>query len=356
MRLFYVLYALRGGSVMSIDFKVKTVSARFLDPNDGFTEKKVDLEYRTDPLTGDFGLVRDRRFTNPHKPDLAPLIENSRRNCPFCPGTLEEITPRFIPAFRKEGHIKIGEATVFPNLFPTSEYGAVTVISKQHHIPLSEFKTPLLTDAFLASREYLKTVAAYDGRARYCGVMWNYFPPANSSQVHPHLQPFAGPFPLSYHKKLLVGSKWYLRKKKVNFWQELIQDEKKGGTRYIGEIGRTAWLASFVPRSFQMDVRVVFQKRNSIMSLTDDDLRDMVEGLTRVFKYMDEQNYYSFNLFLYSGLPGDDSFWTQARIIQRGPLPFVEISDGSNATLLGDTHMTIRSPEYICEGLRPYFS
>lgn len=340
---------------MSIEFTIKKVAARFLDPTEGFAEKERELEYRTDPLTGEMGMVRDRRFAGPPRPDLTPLIEKSRQKCPFCPGTVEETTPRFIPAFREEGRIKVGKATVFPNLYPYTQYGAVTVICREHHVGLSEFTAPMIADAFLASREYLRTLNSYDPKAKYCGVMWNYFPPANSSQVHPHLQPFADSFPFSYHKKLLAGSKRYLREKGATYWGELIREEKKRGERYIGEIGRTVWMASFVPRSFQMDVRAVLQRRQTIMSLSDSDLEDLAEGLTRVFAYMDQQQYYSFNLFLYSGLQGDDSFWTQARIIQRGPLPFIDISDGANATLLGDTFMSIRSPEYVAEGLRHHF-
>lgn len=341
---------------MSMKFKTKKIIARFLDPTNGFAEKKQELEYRTDPLTGDMGLVRDLRFTIPYRPDLNPIIEKSRHNCPFCPGKVEETTPKFIPEFLEEGRIKVGEATVFPNLNPYIQYSAVTVICKEHHVGLSEFTVPMLRDAFLACREYLKTVHTRDPRARYSGVMWNYFPPANSSQIHPHLQPFAGPFAMPYHKKLLDGSKRYLKRKGANYWEALIGEEQELGKRHIGEIGQTTWLASFVPRSFQMDVRAVFRQKNTILSLSESDLKDLAEGLTRVFTYMDGQNYYSFNLFLYSGLGEDNSFWTQVRIIQRGPLPFVEISDGANATLLGDTRMAIRSPEYICEGLRPYFS
>ena len=341
---------------MSIEFKIKKITARFLDPTDGFAEKKRELEYRIDPLTGDVGLVRELRFPFLPKPDLTPLIEKSRGNCPFCPGKVGDTTPKFITDFHKEGRITVGEATVFPNLNPYTQHSAVTVVCRQHHVGLSEFTTPILTDAFLACREYLQTLSAYDPAAKYCGVMWNYFPPANSSQVHPHMQPFAAPFAMAYHKRLLDRSKRYLQKRGSNYWQELVRDEKKNGTRYIGETGRTFWLASFVPRSYLMDVRAVFQRKNTIVSLSGKDIQDFSEGLTRVFTYMDQQNYYSFNLFLYSGLKGDDSFWTQARIIQRGPLPFLEISDVGNATLLGDTRMAIRSPEQVSEGLRPYFS
>lgn len=341
---------------MSIDFTIKKVTARFLDPTDGFADKERGIEYRIDPLTGEMGMVRDLRYSNPPPPDLTSLIEKSRERCPFCPGAVEETTPRFIPAFREEGYIQVGEARVFPNLYPYNRYGAVTVISREHYVGLSAFTVPMLTDAFLASREYLKTVSAYDPESKYCGIMWNCFPPANASQIHPHQQPFAGPFPLSYHKKLLASSKRYLRKEGTPFWEKLIREEKKRKERYIGEIGETAWMTSFVPRSFQMDVRVVFRRKPTIMSLADSDLRDLAEGLTRLFSYMNDQQYYSFNLFLYSGLEGDDSFRAQARIIQRGPIPYIDISDGANATLLGDTFMSIRSPEYVAEGVRPYFS
>ncbi len=342
---------------MPIKLIIKKDSASFLDPNDSFAEKKQELEYRIDPLTGDMGLVKDLRFTAPPKPDLTGIIAKSRSVCPFCPDQAEKKTPKFIPAFLRQGRIKVGEATLFPNLNPYNPYSAVAVVCRQHHVGLTEFTTPMLADAFLAGREYLKTVSAYDSKAVYCGIMWNYFPPANSSQIHPHMQPFAARFAMRYHQKLLVSSKRYLQNRHVNYWEELIQQETKQQKRYIGKIGRTVWLASFVPRSYQMDVRVVFRKKNTVMSLSDKDLRDFSEGLTRLFRYMDDQNYYSFNLFLYSGLTGDDSFWTQARIIQRGPLPFViEISDAGNAALLGDTYLAIRSPEYVAEGLRRYFS
>jgi hypothetical protein len=39
-------------------------------------------------------------------------MEKSRNNCPFCSGKVEDRAPKFIPEFRKEGRIKIGDSIV----------------------------------------------------------------------------------------------------------------------------------------------------------------------------------------------------------------------------------------------------
>ena len=104
-----------------------------------------------------------------------------------------------------------------------------------------------------------------------------------------------------------------------------------------------------------MDVRAVFRSKESILRLTSKDFQDFANGLVKVFRYLDDQNYYSFNMFIYSGIVGEKSFWAQARIIQRGTLTPLEISDAGNATLLGDTRTTIRTPEFVCEGLKAFF-
>jgi UDPglucose--hexose-1-phosphate uridylyltransferase len=335
--------------------KIQTIS-KFLDARKDYEEKTLSLEHRIDPLTKDMGLVRDLRFKNPLKTDLSPIIAKSlERGCPFCTETINTVTPKFIPELCPDGRITVGEATVFPNAAPYMQYSAVTVICSSHFVGLSEFSPPILSDALRACQDYLRMVHTYDPRAKYCGIMWNYLPPANSSQVHPHLQVFAGRFPMVYHKKLLDASKRYHRRNGTIFWSELIEEEKRLQERYIGTVGSTVWLASFVPRSFQLDVRAIFQNNESILSLSSQDFQDLARGLVNVFKYMDDQNHYSFNMFIYSGISGEKSFWTHARVIQRGPLPPMDISDAGNATLLGDTRMSIRSPEFICEELRPFF-
>jgi galactose-1-phosphate uridylyltransferase len=303
------------------------------------------------------GLVRDLRFRLPQKPDLSDIVARSlERDCPFCPENVERVTPKFVPEVCAAGRITVGDATVFPNTAPYMPYSAVAVITAEHFVGLADLTEQMLKDAFSACQIYLQGVCDFDSSAAYCGIMWNYLPPANSSQVHPHLQVFAGHLPLVHHRQLLDASRHYFREKGSIFWSDLITEEKRRGERFIGKIGNTFWLASFVPRSFQLDVRAVVSERESVLSLSSNDWEDLAAGLVRVFNYLDEQNHFSFNLCMYSGIVGEQSFWTHARLIQRGPLPPMAISDAGNMTLLGDTRVSIRSPEFICQELRPRFS
>jgi len=342
---------------MTIKFRKTITTAKFLDPADNYNEKSVPLEYRYDPLTKDMGLVHDLRFKFPFKTDLKPIVDKSIEiGCPFCKDKILSTTPKFEPGLCPEGRITVGEAVVFPNLSPYMQYSAVTAICTEHFVGFSDFTPHILLDALIACQTYLKKVHKYDSKAKYCGIMCNYMPPANSSLVHPHFQVFANPFPMVHHKELMDASKRYYKRNGSVFWSDLIAEEKKLKERYIDTIGDTVWIASFVPRSFQLDVRAIFRNRESILSLSSQDLENFAKGLVNVFKYMDDQNHYSYNMFIYSGIAGEKSFRTHARVIQRGPLmPPMDISDASNATMLGDTRMAIRSPEFICEELKACF-
>ena len=342
---------------MAIEFKKILQSSKFLDPTNGFMEKDFSTEFRIDPLTKDMGLVREFRWRQPEKPDLPELVAKSlERECPFCPENIDKVTPKFVADFYSDGRIKLGEATVFPNAVPYMPYTAIAVMGSKHFIALPNFPQQTLFDALTASQTYLRKVCEYDSKASYYYFTWNYMPPANSSQLHPHLQILASYFPLAYHQKLLDTSKQYYDENGAIFWSDFIAEEKKLQERYIATIGNTVWLTSFVPRCLQLDVQAIFQGKESILSLSPQDMESFAKGLVRLFKYMDDRNFYSFNMCLYSGMADEGSFWTQARVIQRAPLPPLDISDVSNVTLLADTRVSIRRPETVCQELRPYFS
>ena len=342
---------------MAIEFKKFLEFSKFLDPANNFAEKDCPIEFRIDPLTKDMGFVRKFRWRQLEKPDLSGLIAKSlERECPFCPENIDKITPKFIPDFYPEGRIKIGETTIFPNTTPYSPYSAITVISSRHFVGLPDFTQQMLFDALTASQIYLKRAYEYDPKAKYCCIVWNYLPSANSSQLHPHLQAFAGYFPLVYNQVLLDTSKQYHNGNGTVFWSNFIAEEKKLQERYIATLGNTVWLTSFVPRALQLDILAVFQGTESILSIPQEDIESFCYGLTKIFKYMDDQNFCSFNLCLYSGTIGEDSFWTQARIIQRGTFPPLDTSDVGNMHLLFDTRPAGRYPETVCRELKAYFT
>lgn len=341
---------------MPLEFKKEFESCKFLDPANGFKEKTLPLEFRTDPLTKDVGIVVESRGRLPEKPDLSGLIAKSlERGCPFCSDVVEKVTPKFVPEFSTEGRIKFGKAIVFPNLMPFMPHSALTVFSSKHFIGLAEFTTDMLTDAFLASQAYLRRVIERDVRAKYQAIIWNYMPPANSSQIHPHLQPIAGYFPLPYYKNLLETSRKCHDDNGTNPWSDFIAEEKRRQERYITTLGNTVWLTSFVPRSVQLDILAVFQGGEPFLSIPREDIESFCQGLTRILKYMDDQNFYSFDLCLYPGMVEEDTFWPQVRLIQRGHIP-PGICDIGNLPLLLDTKLCIRSPEKTCQELKGYFS
>jgi len=342
---------------MGIEFKKRVETSKFLDPTNNFTEKSFPIEFRYDPLTKDMGLVIEFRRRGEEKTDLSEVIARSlQMGCPFCPESIEKVTPKFIPSLCSEGRIKIGEAVVFPNTMPYMSYSAVTVISSRHFLNLPEFTEDMLADAFLASQTYLRRVQEYDANAKYWLITWNCMPPANSSQVHPHLQVFAAPLPLAHHQVLLDASKKYRNESGTNYWSDFIAEERRLQERYIATIGNIVWLTSFVPRSLQLDVQAVFQDRKSLLSLSREDIESFCQGLTKIFKYMDDQNFYSFNLCFYSGVSGEDSFWTQAKLVQRGSHTPLHISDVGNIQLLLDTQLCIKYPEEVCQELKAYFA
>lgn len=341
---------------MAMKFRRETRTARFLDPMNNFAEKSLPIEFRYDPLTRDMGILLEFRIRQPEKPDLSKLIAKSlEMGCPFCPESVEKVTPKFIPDICSEGRIKVGEATVFPNPLPYMPYSTITGLGAEHFVSLTKFTPRMLCDAFLASQSYFQKLHEHDPEVKYCCIMWNYMPPANSSQIHPHLQVLASYSPLAYHRELLEASQKYRNETGTNYWSDFIAEEKRLKQRYIATLGNTVWLTTFVPRSGFFDVMAIFQDRDAIMSLSLDDIDAFSQGLTRVFKYMDEENFYSFNLCLYSGILKENAFWTQARIIPRVTTPPLGISDVGNLTLFGDTRLILRFPESVCQDLKPYF-
>lgn len=341
---------------MPVIFKKETVHSRFLDPSNCFAEKDFPLEIRTDPLTKHAGIVCEFPYRRPEKANLSQLVAKSLElGCPFCPEVIDQNTPKFTADLCPEGRIHLGEATVFPNIMPYMAYSAVAVLSHQHFVALSEFTEETLSNGFLAAQTYLKCVVDCDPRARYLYINWNYMPPAASTIIHPHLQILVGYSPATYQRKLEEASQQYYQENETNFWPDLIREEERLGERYIARIGDTIWLTSFVPRSWQLDIMVIFRGRDSILTLSEEDWASFCRGLSNVFSYMSEENFYSFNLSLYSGMPGQDHLWTQARIIQRSTFSPIGASDCGSLRLLLDQSYSTRPPEVVCQELRKYF-
>jgi galactose-1-phosphate uridylyltransferase len=322
-----------------------------------FSETTIPLELRFDPLTGRTCRIVQYSPERITRPDLAALEKKSKKiTCPFCRPNIEKITPRFPPDLIAEGLIHKGKAVAFPNLGPYDVYGVVVAISDRHFIPLIDFDTETIHNALLTAQSYIKSVQEYDSRAIYHFIAWNHMPPSGGSLVHPHLQCNAGYFPTAYQTQILQSSEKYYQEKGTNYWSDLLKEEKKSGQRYIGQIGHTEWLTSFVPKGRLFDAVAVFPGKASIAELTKRDLEDFTCGLLKVFDYIDELNLISFNMSTYSGFD-KDRFWTHIRITPRGTLLYspIETSDQFYYQIMQDENICILPPETVAEGLRKRF-
>jgi UDPglucose--hexose-1-phosphate uridylyltransferase len=339
---------------MTISFKKITGKTRLLNPFKGNTLDEIPFEIRFDPLTGQTGRVFDLPF-KAEKPDVADIVDRSKRIfCPFCPASLEKSTPEFTKDLIPEGRIKVGDATLIPNLAPFEKHAGVAIFSQEHFLPMENLTPETMRDAFSACLLYLNRVAQSDPLVRFFSINWNYMPPAGSSIVHAHLQPNAGEIGTNALREQLEGCGRYKLENQRDFWEDFIQAEKQKDERYLGEIGSSFWVMSFVPLSFLPDVQCIFPKRRTLLQLSKEDLECLLEGLNRTVKYFLEENIYSFNVSIFS-IKDEESHRVNARICPRLlPRP-IGNSDIAYPQMTHKESFTVRPPEAVCKKAREFF-
>jgi UDPglucose--hexose-1-phosphate uridylyltransferase len=342
-----------------IEFRREVLSSKMMTRNGNgeFHEAAIPLEFRFDPLTGRTCRIVEYAPERIIRPNLTTLERKSKKlNCPFCKPNIDKFTPQFPANLIPEGVIRQGKAVAFPNRGPYDIYGVVVTISDRHFIPLKEFDAETVHDALLAAQQYIKSVQDADPRAIYHFIAWNYMPPSGGSLVHPHLQSNAGYYPTDYQQQILQASEKYFQEHGTNYWSDLLREEKKNAQRYIGQVGHTEWLTSFVPKGRLSDVVAVFPGKASVAELTKWDLEDFTHGLLKVFDYIDDLNLISFNMSTYSGFD-KDRFWAHVRITPRGLLLYspIETSDQFYYQIMQDENICILPPETVAEELRKRF-
>jgi UDPglucose--hexose-1-phosphate uridylyltransferase len=340
---------------MTVSFKKISSSARILNPFKGQALDEMPFEIRFDPLTGETGRVFHLPF-KAEKPPIEEAVQRSREIlCPFCPEVLEKSTPAFPEDVIPGGRLKVGGASVIPNLVPFDRYAGVAVFSGEHHIPMKDLTPETMRDAFLASLVFLKRIQAIDPAVRFFSINWNYMPPAGSSIVHPHLQPNASEFPTNHLRLQLEGAARYNEEHQRDFWTDFMAAEKRSGERYVGDVGSTFWVMSFLPRSFLPDVSCIFTERRSLSELAEDDLPPFLQGLAKILRVYLEENIYSFNMALFA-VRDAPNFRINARICPRLlPRP-IGNSDIACPQMLHRESFTVYPPESVCGKFREVFN
>ena len=291
-----------------IDFKKKICKVKLLNPNLNFAQDTQLIEFRREPLTGKWicrlNLKRSLRVKQTSKEaskeKFFEVIEKSKDGCFFCHENIEKFTPMFLSNITSKGRFKVGDAWVFPNLYPFSENHAVCVISKEHFLDLNQFKPKILQDAFKASIEDISTVYRCNKKSVYPILNWNHLPPSAASIIHPHFQILVESKPTIQVKELLSKSRNYWKKYGENFWINLTKLEKNLGERFIGETGNIVWLTSFAPQG-NNEVLAIFTSASNILEVDEKELAYFSEGICKILTCYHEIGIESFNMTTFSG-------------------------------------------------------
>ncbi|MFW6011445.1 MAG: hypothetical protein ACOC8R_00015 [Desulfosalsimonas sp.] len=301
---------------MGVEFERRDKVAKFLNPFNNFELSEAKCQIRKDPLTGRTGRLAHFVGFKPPSADFTRIIEDSEKNCPFCPGKVLNTTPKFDPEQIPEGRLEKGQSVLFPNLLPYDAHSALAVLCKKHYRALTDFTPDIFMDAFENCLDYLDRVIK-DKSATYGLVTWNYMPAAGSSQVHPHFQVYATQEPGNFLQAMLFAGKKYMQENGRTYWEDYIKAETEAGQRLITHGKNSVWLTDFVPLSALADIVGIFPERQTLFDLSNAELREAAQMLNTVTDYLGRQGVYSLNMGWMPACEGEKHHWLQLRISPR---------------------------------------
>ncbi len=340
---------------MTIKFIANEEFLTFHDPMQD--RKLIDrkTEIRKDPLTGE----TSRIIFDPGAPfvptDYAELAkETAGSKCPFCPENVQSFTPTFPETLVSGGRLTLGEAVVFPNLFPYSKHNAVVRMTNQHYVKLNEFTVPMITDSFSAAHNYLKKVIAQDPKTAYISINWNYLPPSGGSILHPHIHVLASEHPTNYQATTSVAAQQFYKEHNQNFYDTLLEQESELSERLIGTIGSIDWLHAFAPKS-HTDFIGLFNAA-SFDDLNDNNWQDFAESITRFFRYFENIGIASFNLGLFIPVSPNYAERVHVRLVPRLTIGGLQTSDMNVFNFLHSEPLCLKVPEQTTKEVASYFA
>jgi galactose-1-phosphate uridylyltransferase len=323
------------------------MTAEMLAPGGGEL-MRTPLEVRFDPLTGHTTRILPERGLMPSGDfDLAAFARENQPHCPFCPGRIEELTPRLPPAIHAAGHITRGEAILFPNLHAYGSHSSVSVYAPRlHYLPLGAITEQLLADNLATQVSFAGAVMAADPDASWASINANHMLPAGSSLFHPHLQGIVDAHPTTLQRLLSAVP--------AERFAAYLETERRAGERYLGDTGRIEWLASFAPIA-PAELRAFIAGISSPAELGDELTRELAHGISLGLGAYAEMGFESFNLALYGAPAGTAGYRLNLRLAARSNLkPFYR----SDSTFLERLHWegaVDLSPELVAERIGERF-
>lgn len=344
----------------AIIFRAERKSARLHDPRRNFELAEVGSEIRFDPLTGATGRICHFSLGKLPAPDLSGMLAKSAATCPFCPGKVESVTPRFPEDFVPGGRMKRGGAVLFPNLFPYDDISAVATICSEHFHPMNAVPEQAVCDGVGIARDFFRLARGRVAAGRGFGLAtWNYMPPAGGTQIHPHMQVVLTAHPGNAVARQLEAEARFSKRNGGCYAESLLQAERLRGERFVAETGAVAWLVPFVPVGLFGDCMALFPGRATLAELSDAEIAEFARGLTRVLRAFAGCGLWSFNLTFFPARFGasDGRHWLSARLLPRLYLNSkFHVTDASYMQLLLEESFAMTYPEQTAQVLREAFS
>jgi len=344
----------------SIQFVRHVQKSRLHNP---LMEGKLDtqeIEIRRDPLTGAQSVFNPRledkvaMFFGESDPALIEkLAKESEPRCFLCGDRWQEMTPTYNDAELPEGRIQVGEAVLFPNLFPAAQVHAVIRVGDRHYVPLAEFEAAPVVEALQASLQFARSIGERDRSVEYLTTNANYLGPAGASIAHPHFQVMGGDLPFSYMETVFLAARRHFEANGSCYWTDLVELEKRTGERYIGATGPVEWIASFSPRGTN-EVIGVLPRRTSFLEMDDADAAGLGQGLVDVLHAYADMGVSTFNFAVYSGPlhERDDALRCFVRVISRQNLYENYRTDDFFLQKLLRNELILTTPEVLAETVR----
>jgi UDPglucose--hexose-1-phosphate uridylyltransferase len=290
-----------------MNFEAQRKETIVLNPAKNMERRSIPSEIRKDPLTGRTARICHFMKLQWQKPDFDAVVAGTEKTWPFCPDQVMNITPCFPKDIVPEGRLTSGDMVLFPNIAPYDSLGAVATLGAQHYIPMLDFTPDRITRGFELAMDFFKRIdALHHPEAVYPLINWNYMPPSGSSLIHSHLQVFSTSSAPNLMREELSAAQRYRQAHGSNFWDDLVAHETASGERYLGRIGRTSWLTHYAPMGVAGDVLAVVDGVRNTLELSDSDLSDIADGLTRLMTAYDRMGIYSFNMNFFTGAKTDD--------------------------------------------------
>jgi galactose-1-phosphate uridylyltransferase len=347
----------------NILFKSEKHEASFHSPLQDMQLVNQSLEVRFDPLTGHQSVfnsaLEDKAklsFPDTDFDYLEQRAEETEQSCFLCPPDWRKNTPRYPEVFLSSGRLEKGQATLFPNLFPVAAYHGMIRLGDKHLRKLNDLPAWLLDDGFSAALDFVRRCHEYDPKMRFATINANYQLPAGASLIHPHFQVLNSPEPSTHHQLLLQKCAEYQTQNTSNYWQDLVEEEKAIGRRWIGQINESQWITAFSPMGFN-EIQIVWPERQSFLDWSDKDVQDLALGLNHILGVWHDMNLSSFNFSCFSAPLGRDSphFCCVMRIVNRQNVFPHHRTDDYFLQKLMRNELILNRPEKLAQWMRKDF-